>query len=311
MAAAVGLLVCAPLWLPVVAIVDIARLQLRFPRTRLTLFGLLWAWIESAGLARSFVAWATGRATDQNYQYALMAWWCDALMRALRATTGIRLAIAGDDALQNGNAVVLSRHASLADSLVTAWVFLHHAGLRPRYVLKRELLSDPCLDVVGLRVPTYFVDRGAADGDAELERVAALSANMGPDTVSVIFPEGTRASSAKRHRALEIISERDPERAARLTGLQHVLPPRPAGSRALLSGAPDADVILIRHTGFDGLHHFKGMVRKLAKPIRPASVVAQRVPRHEVPSGPAFDSWLDEAWIEMDRQLATELAEHG
>lgn len=306
-----GLTLSAPLWLPAAAIIDIVRLRRRLPLTRLVSFGLLWAWIETAGLARAFAAWMTGRATDQDHQYRLMAWWTDALMRALRATTGIRLKVDGHEALRCGNAIVLSRHASLADSLVTAWVFLCHAGLRPRYVLKRELLSDPCLDVVGLRVPTYFVDRAAIDSDTELEQVAALSAGMGPDAVSVIFPEGTRSSSAKRRRALEIIAERDPDRAARLAGLTHLLPPRPAGSKALLAGAPDADVIVIRHTGFDGLHDFQGMLRKLAAPIRPASITARRIPRSEVPSGPTFDSWLDEAWLEMDRLLVAELGEQA
>ena len=33
--------------------------------------------------------------------------------------------------------------------------------LRLRYVLKRELLWDPCLDIVGQRVPNIFVDRDA------------------------------------------------------------------------------------------------------------------------------------------------------
>lgn len=262
-AAAVGLAVSAPLWLPIAAIIDIVQLRRRFPLTRLLSFGLLWAWIECAGLTRAAAAWAGGRAADQDHQYRLMAWWTDTLMRALRATTGLRLEVDAGDALDRGDAVVLSRHASLADSLISAWVFLCHAGLRPRYVLKRELLSDPCLDVVGLRVPTCFLDREAVDGDAELEQIAALSDDMGPDTVAVIFPEGTRSSAAKRHRALEIISERDPERAARLAGLRHLLPPRPAGSRALLSGATQADVILIRHTGFDGLKQALKQVRNL------------------------------------------------
>ena len=126
----------------------------------------------------------------------------------------------------------------------------------------------------------------------------------------MIFPEGTRSSAAKRRRALEIITERDPERAARLAGLTHLLPPRPAGSKALLAGAPDADVILIRHTGFDDLHDFRGILRRLAGPNRPATVVARRIPQEDVPRGQMFDSWLDESWIDMDRSLVAELRDH-
>ena len=55
---------------------------------------------------------------------------------------------------------MLCRHASLADSLVSAWVITSVAGMNPRYVLKRELLVDPCLDIVGNRLPNHFLDRG-------------------------------------------------------------------------------------------------------------------------------------------------------
>ena len=126
---------------------------------------------------------------------------------------------------------MLCRPASLADSLVSAWVVTSLAGLRPRYVLKRELLADPCLDIVGNRLPNYFLDRQAADSRLELDALTLLSAGMGLDDVAVIFPEGTRASPNKRERALSKLRERDPARAERLAGLQHLLPPRPAGSK--------------------------------------------------------------------------------
>ena len=125
----------------------------------------------------------------------------------------------------------------------------------------------------------------------------------------MIFPEGTRANDGKRRRALDKIGQRTPERAAHLAGLRRLLPPRPAGSAALLEGAPHADVILAWHTGFDGLDTFVGMMSKLSKPLPPVRFVMRRVPRSEVPSGEAFVEWLDQRWIEMDALVDQALSE--
>jgi len=72
--------------------------------------------------------------------------------------------------------LMVCRHASRADSLVSAWVVTIGAGMHPRYVLKRELLADPCLDVVGNRLPNHFGDRGAADSATELVADRAVDA---------------------------------------------------------------------------------------------------------------------------------------
>ena len=292
-----------PLWLPAVLLVDAARLRFRFPIARLLAFGVCWGWIEIAGVSRSFGTWLIGRGTDPATQYRLMKWWAAALMRALQATTGIAPRLEGGEALAGGDVVVLSRHASLADSLLSAWAIRVQADLWPRYVLKRELLADPCLDIVGLRIPNHFLDRGATDGDAELAALRELAATVGPGSAAVIFTEGTRANPLKRARALERIAERDPERAQRLGGLRRLLPPRPGGSRALVEGAPGADVVLAWHTGFDGLDSFGGIVAKLARPLPPVRFVVRRVPRAEVPVGDDFERWLDDEWVRMDAEV--------
>ena len=305
---AVVLPITLPIWFPVSVILDLARARWRLPMARLLGFAVIWSWVECAGVTRAFGEWVRGSSHDPERNYELMSWWTGALMGGLRATTGLRIEVDGSDALTTGNAVLLSRHASLGDSLVSAWVLCCMAGLQPRYVLKKELLGDPCLDIVGLRVPNCFVDRGATDSGPELEAITALSNDLSSESVAVIFPEGTRASDAKRARALDRIAERDPARAARMSALKHLLPPRPAGSRALVGGSSDADVILVWHTGFDGLDSFGGILRKLAMAPRPARLVARRIPRSDVPEGPDFDVWLDEQWLRMDTDVAEELA---
>jgi 1-acyl-sn-glycerol-3-phosphate acyltransferase len=299
----VALTLSVPLWLPVVVVVDVVRLRFRLPVARLLAFGVCWCWIESWGVARAGWLWATGRAGDPAPNYDLMARWSGALISALRMTTGINPTVEGLDALEGGNAIVLARHVSLADSLLSGWVTSNVASLWPRYVLKRELLHDPCLDVVGLRVPKHFVDRQATDGDVEIDALRQLSDGVGPNVVAVIFSEGTRANDPKRARALEKIAAADPERATRMAGLRHLLPPRAAGSAALLEGAPDADVVMAWHSGFEGLDSFSGMIRKLGAPLPPVRFVMHRTPRSEVPRGAAFAAWLDTRWLEMDAEV--------
>lgn len=307
-AATILLTLAIPLWLPVAVVVDAARGRFRFPLARLLAFGVCWTWIELAGVARAGATFAVGRARHAPTQYALMKWWAGVLMSALEATVGFRPRVEGIEALDGGNAVVLARHASLADSLLSAWAIRCEADLWPRYVLKRELLSDPCLDIVGLRVPNHFLDREATDGSTELEALRELAAGITSGEVAVIFPEGTRANDRKRARALEKIAARDPDRARRLGELRRLLPPRPAGTTALVEGAPGADLVLAWHTGFDGLDTFGGILERLAAPLPPVRIVFRRVSRAEVPSGPGFAAWLDEQWLRMDAEVDAALA---
>jgi 1-acyl-sn-glycerol-3-phosphate acyltransferase len=297
-----------PVWLPLTVVVDVLRGERRLPRTRLLAFGVLWAWCETAGVLASFGLWAVGKGRDLDAHYALQRWWASRLMGSLRVTCGIRVDVDGLDELDGGPFVVLCRHASLADSLVSAWVLVAKAGIRPRYVLKRELLSDPCLDIVGQRLPNHFLDRSAADSSIELAALAELGTGLGPRDAAVIFPEGTRANPVKRERALDRIAERDPARAERLTALTHLLPPRPAGTLTLLSSAVDADVALAWHTGFDGLDTFGGILDRLAHPLDRVRFVIHRVARSEVPSeAQAQARWLDDAWLRLDAEVRAEL----
>ena len=211
-AAAVILLVLVPIWVPVAIVADLVRARFRLPIARLLLFALGWSWLESASVVIAFGLWISGQRNKRETHYRLQKWWAANVLGLLRATTGIRVTAEGVDQLGPGPAILLCRHASLADSLVSAWVVTSLAGLHPRYVLKRELLADPCLDIVGNRLPNHFLDREATDSQIELDALTRLSAGMGEHDIAVIFPEGTRASPIKRERAMQKLGERDPAR---------------------------------------------------------------------------------------------------
>lgn len=306
---AVLLVVLIPIWLPIALIIDLVRAPRRLPITRLLAFGVCWAWIETLGLVRLGWIWLTRGTHDLVRLTEVQRWWAACILTSLRRTAGLRVEVEGLDAYDPSPVVVMPRHASLIDSVVSTWVIVGPAGLQARVVLKRELLVDPVLDVAGNWLRNHFVDRGATDSSAELAALTALTSDMGPGVAAMIFPEGTRANPAKRARALTKIAERDPARSERLSVLRHLMPPRPAGSAALLAGAPDADVVVAWHTGLDRMDSFGGILRGVPSfSGRTIHYVARRIARAEVPSGDEFTRWLDDTWIALDREIDTALA---
>jgi 1-acyl-sn-glycerol-3-phosphate acyltransferase len=212
---------------------------------------------------------------------------------------GLKITVEGASGIGKGPVIALCRHASLADSIMSAWVVATHCNLNPRYVLKKELKIDPCLDILGHRLPNYFVDRGSLNIAGELQGIEQMAAGLGVGDVAVIFPEGSRASGKKRARALE--------RAARLEGLRYLIAPKPAGASALLNAVPHANIMTMWHSGFDGLDTFSGIVRHLGSSKARVHVRVQEYERSTIPTGDAFTEWLDNRWVEMDAAVANQL----
>ncbi|MEI8001248.1 MAG: 1-acyl-sn-glycerol-3-phosphate acyltransferase [Actinomycetes bacterium] len=308
---ALALTVLAPLWVPVVLLVDLCTAPRRCPRTRLLAFATWWAWLETLGLAWAGWTLVTGRARRPGPHYRLQAWWANGLVVGLRLTCRLVLEPRHTDALTPGPVIVLPRHASLADALLSAW-FVTQVGYEPRYVLKQELQLDPCLDIVGHRIPNHFLDRTALDNSEELAALRTLAADAeAARSCVVIFPEGTRANPEKRARALARIAERNPDRADRLAALEHCNPPRLGGTLAVLAGAPTADVAFMWHAGFEGLDTFGGILRTIPG-AAPILIDCVRVPRAEVPEGDdERAAWLDTEWLALDRRVDTLLAERA
>jgi 1-acyl-sn-glycerol-3-phosphate acyltransferase len=202
--------------------------------------------------------------------------------------------------------LLLMRHASVADTILAACYLSKPHSLRLRYVLKRELLWDPCLDVVGHRVPNHFVDRGSDEPQREQEAVAQLAAGVGAGEGVLIYPEGTRYSAARRARIIESArTSGNTELETRASQLVGVLPPRPGGTLALLKAMPQAQVMVGNHRGLEVAKSFTDLVNGA---LIGADVVAEFrcVDRPAAGSGDAqCRDWLDRLWINVDR-FATE-----
>jgi len=302
--ALVALTALAPALLALCLVADVAG-RTRFALSRMLLMVLVYLAYELAGVAVALALWLRGggeeRFLDGNYR--LQWWWAGGLFDATRALFGLRVEVTGAAAVAPGPVLVFARHASVADTLLAAALLSRPHGVRLRYVLKRELLWDPCLDIVGHRLPNAFVRRGSRDTAGDVAAVRGLAEGLGERDGVLIFPEGTRATPTLRARAIERLEASPttlPEQVKRARRLAHLLPPRLEGALALLDAAPQADVVFLAHTGFD-------RVRSLAD-LRRGELVGQRVrvhlwrcPRAEVPDDrEGRERWLTAQWEAMD-----------
>ena len=190
------------------------------------------------------------------------------------------------------------RHTSIIDNLLPGVLISRPFGLKLRYVLKRELLSDPALDIAGNRLPNYFVDRSVG-GDAEVAAVGALGMGLAGDEGVLIYPEGTRFTAERRERALARL-EGQPDLLERARQLRNVLPPRPRGPLALLDAEPPADVVVVAHSGLDGFSHISNILDGglVGSTIR---VRFERFPIGDIPTAVADRvAWLYDRWEAVD-----------
>lgn len=135
---AVVLTVASPLWLVVTVLVDAVRGRWRLPLARFVAFGTFWAWLETSGIAIALFFVLTGRGRSVKAHYKLQKWWTRSMVQALGFTVGLKITVEGAQGIGNGPVIALCRHASLADSIMSAWVVATHCNLNPRYVLKKN-----------------------------------------------------------------------------------------------------------------------------------------------------------------------------
>lgn len=295
-----------PVALPVAVVYDMLR-GTRFIAMRSL---LLLAWFltcEVWGLAATgllFLGQATiarhDRLRADRWFYALESLWSGALFHGAERIFGFRVVVEPGSDGGMGPLIVFARHASMGDVLLPM-LLLAPRGLRMRYVMKQELRLDPCLDVVGHRVPNTFVRRNSGDAAPEIAAVVRLLNGLSARDAVVIFPEGTRFTPEKRAHVISRIAASGNEAASRQArALKHVLPPRPGGALGLLEANPAADVLFFAHTGFDGIATvFDLWAGKLVgATIR---VFTWRVPFAEIPKDPEGRLvWLAQHWERVD-----------
>jgi 1-acyl-sn-glycerol-3-phosphate acyltransferase len=305
------LVVTLPLTLPLSVVIDVVRRHFRLPIARLLLFGVVYLGWEMIALGTATWLWITagfgvrlGSERSQRAHMALQMRWIRSLIANAERFLHLRLETEGEEVLGDGPLILLNRHASIIDTIIPALI-VDRAGMNVRYVMKRELLVDPAIDLFASRLPCYFVDRSGADTAAELAAIKDLAAGAGPDDVLIIFPEGTRWTEKKRAQVQSSLEEKHPDRAIEFKDRLDTMPPRAGGTVAALSGLADADITILSYTGLEGLVGPMDAIRVI--PFRsPVSVELRRVPRSVVPTDPEGQRrWLDAEWETVDLWVRT------
>ncbi len=266
--------------------------------TRMLGFGWFYLLGECWAIISMFLVGLLGRELSLELTFRLQQSWLDWNFASLRRAFRLTFEVNGQEDLSPGPILLLVRHASLIDTLLPGRFAAKPTGIRLRYVLKKELLLDPALDIGGNRLPNYFIDRGG-NTSRELAGIKALGAGLSPDEGVLIYPEGTRYTEAKKARVMQRFRSADEAVAKAAQGLRSVLPPRPAGTLALLD-ANEADVVFLAHRGLEGFATVAdiwdgGLVGGSV------NLTFWRVPRSQIPTGDRDRlRWLFQEWSVVD-----------
>jgi 1-acyl-sn-glycerol-3-phosphate acyltransferase len=299
----------APLTFTGALVFDLFRQKRTLPTTRLFAFLLSYLFTESFGLLQLLVLWL--RCLGQTAQLERRTWPVQRRYVAMhfffaRTLYGLRFEVEGDELARTGPLLVFIRHSSIVDTMIPGVFLANRHLLELRYVLKKELLIDPCLDIAGHWLPNHFVSRDGNDTAKELDAIARLKAGLRSTDGVLLYPEGTRFSASKRARALERLKD-DPPAFERANRLVHLLPPRPGGAIALLQATPACDVLFVGHAGLEGFSSFTEIWRGdlVDRTIR---IRFWREPAATIPpSREERLAWLQHHWERMDQWLtATE-----
>jgi 1-acyl-sn-glycerol-3-phosphate acyltransferase len=295
------LTILLPLWAVAGATIDLVR-SIASAKPWMTLRALAFLWVYLLGqvwaLVGLLVTVPLPRRIKQIATFRLQVAWTAWNFAALCRVFSLDVEVEGQESATPGPIVLLCRHASMVDTMLPARLVANPSGIRLRYVMKRELLVDPTLDIGGNRLPNYFIDRNASSA-SEVEALKLLASDLESNEGILIFPEGTRYSEKKRLRYVRKAAREGGIVGEMATSLRRVLPPRPGGTLAILE-ATNADVVVLAHRGLEGLATVKEIWRggMVGSKI---SVLMWRVRRRDIPTSRRERvEWLYRLWAEVD-----------
>ena len=302
-----------PVWLIVAALLS-PVVPGRLRPLRLLWLATMHLVLESIMLVELFGLWvASGfgyfirRPWFERVHYDIAQTYLIIFFREARRVLRLKIVTQGPapDAFPGEPLLVCCRHAGPGDSFTLMYALMHWYGREPRVVLRDTLAWDPAVDVILNRVPSRFISPDPKAGDDLAAQIGELARNLDGNDAFVIFPEGGNFTPERRQRAIDKLRRLGLEAMARRAeNMENVLAPRPGGLIAALDAAPDADIVLVAHTGLDHLLTLADVWREL--PMDKQIIMRWwRVPRNEIPDGrdDRID-WLYSRWEEIDRWIA-------
>ena len=245
-----------------------------------------------------------GSETFQRLHYRLLRWvvhsfagrWCALLEidvaegESPEATRALQAA---------GPLLFFSRHAGPGDTVVLIDLLLTRFDRLPSVVFKQSIVIDPCVDLIGHRLPHAILNTAEPERcEARIEEVAMGLRDRG---VLLLFPEGGNFTAERRRLAIgKLCRKGRSSEAQEAEGMTHVLPPRSTGVLAALRGNPDADVIFAAHTGL-GLAAFPRELWRAAPIGRTLKTRMWLWPAADHPEAPEEQSaWIYNCWKQID-----------
>ena len=282
------------------------------PTFRLWLFTIVFIaheWLVIPLSAGLWVRGGFGRSLDTALHSEIQGRWVGSLLRWAGRLLDVAVEWPDHRAFPDGKVVVLSRHASMIDAVIPAYLFTARLDRPVHYVMKRELMWLPSIDIFGHRLGNHFVDR-AGDTEREVAAIVRLIESAEQDAGIVIFPEGTYATTETRTKVLASLAKRgDTELVDFAEQLNHLLPPKPAGAIALLQRVEQ--VVLFGHVGLEGVAEFRGLRHNL-----PATLpILTKAWPFNVGDLPDLDDarieWLHERWLALDAWVSEQHTRRG
>lgn len=272
----------------------------------LMLIELLGLWIASG-----FGLWIR-RPWFERVHYDIVQTYLAVVFRVAQRVLHLEIVTQGPtpDAFPGHPLIVCCRHAGPGDSFTLLHALMSWYQREPRVVLKDTIAWDPAIDVLLGRLPSRFVSPTGDAGDRLERQVGELARGLDENDAFVIFPEGGNFTPERRQRAIERLRRHGmDDMAARAERMRNVVAPRPGGLLAALDGAPEADIVMVAHTGLDHLLTAADVWREL--PMDKRLVMRWwRISRDEIPEGREeriawlFDQWHQiDVWVEQHRPV--------
>lgn len=263
-------------------------------------------WCDVVGLARFLWIALTYRSRTSkdfhNAVYRVQFWWVSALKKVAQFFFRLTFTEHNTQALQGPAALFLPRHASIADTIIPIVFYGIPQGYPLRYVLKKELLWEPCLDIGGNWLPNYFVDRSGENSERAIAGITSMTSELSPDEGMMIFLEGTRFTP-KKHAALVSKAEAGSSLANQMQRWPDLLPPRLGGGGAMLAANPQHDIIFCAHKGFEQSSSFRSLLNGSWWRSE-IHIGYWRVPFAELPTSvDAHESFLFTQWDKMQETV--------
>lgn len=277
----------------------LARLVIEyFARELLVLLACGGLWLVSG------CGWRIHAQRFQRAHYGLLRWFVSGLSARARELLDIQVRTdpapeAADSLRADRPLLFFSRHAGPGDTVFITDVLMARYHRLPSVVFKDALTLDPCVDLLGHRLPHAVLDQ--SDADECERRIRDAAAKLGPRGALMLFPEGGNVTRERRRRSIAKLWRKNMrEEAAAGEQMSHVMPPHPAGALAALRGNPRSDVIFGAHTGL-GLAAFPRDMWRDPPIGRTLTMRMWRVAPAERPDDPdAQVQWLYDWWKRID-----------